>query len=255
MKASFHICSFLEHNEISGVASTVSPLSYTINATAMDHSYSALYHQNTQTSSDSVPMENTDSRNTSQNYHNEQCLSFTASTKQAEMRSIVRRRHVVPPDQTSSGVSSNHKNLVKENYLTDQEVCHELSSKPTIMQRDIMSSWQAKKFHRDVEGDSVEFGKHRTDVNIYTHTGYNSVIECDVVKNGCENLTRKSKRQKKGENRPLELSKWLESAAKFKPGQNYVAWATKNATWQSSTCEMKKAHQWNVTGKLMLKLK
>jgi hypothetical protein len=50
------------------------------------------------------------------------------------------------------------------------------------------------------------------------------------------------------------LSKWLESAAKFKPGQNYVAWSAKNATWQSSACEMKKAHQWNVTGKLMLKL-
>ncbi|PNF29734.1 hypothetical protein B7P43_G11199 [Cryptotermes secundus] len=125
---------------------------------------------------------------------------------------------------------------------TDQEVCHEPSSKLTIMQRDTMSSWQAKKFHKDVEGDSVDFGKHRTDVN----ARYNSVIESDV-KNGCENLARKSKRQKKGENRPLELSKWLESAAKFKPGQNYVAWSTKNATWQSSTCEMKKAHQWNVT--------
>lgn len=250
MKAGFHICSFLEHNEISGVASTVSPLSNMINATAMDHSYSALYQQNTQTSSDAVSTENIDSRNTSKNSHNEQCFNFTASTKQAEMTSIVRRRHLVPPDQTSSGVSSKHKNCVIQNYLTDQEVCHEPSSKLTIMQRDIMSSWQAKKFPKDVEGNSVEFGKHRTDVN----ARYNSVIESDV-KNGCENLTRKSKRQKKGENRPLELSKWLESAAKFKPGQNYVAWSTKNATWQSSTCEMKKVYQWNVTGKLMLKLK
>lgn len=254
MKASIHVCSFLEHNEINGVASTVSPLSYMINATAMDHSYSALYHQNIQTSSDAVPMENIDSRNTSENSHNEQCLNFTASTKQAEMTSIVRKRHVVPPDQISSGVSSKHKNLVMENCLTDQDVCHELSSKPTIMQRD-MSSWQAKKFHRHIESDSVEFGKHRTDVNIYTQTRYNSVMESDVVKNGCENPTRKSKRQKKGENRPLELSKWLESAAKFKPGQNYIAWSTMNATWQSSACEMKKAYQWNVTGKLMLKLK
>jgi hypothetical protein len=253
MKGSFHICSFLEHNEINGVVSTVSPLSYMINATAMDHSYSALYHQNTQTSSDAVPVENIDSGNISQNCNDEKWLTFTASTKQAEMTSMVRKRHIVPPDQTSFGASSKHINLVTENCVRDQEVCHELPSKPTIKQRDIISSWQAKNFHRDAEDDSVEFGKLRTDVNVYTHTGHSSVIESDIVKNGCGNLNKKSKRQRKGENHPLELSKWLESAAKFKPGQNYVAWSAKNATWQSSACEMKKAHQWNVTGKLMLK--
>jgi hypothetical protein len=225
-----------------------------INATAMDHSYSAVCHQNTQSSSDAIPVENTESGNISQNGHNEEWLTFTSS-KLAEMTSTVRRRHMVSPDQASFGVSSKHINLVMKNSVTDQEICHELSSEPTIKQRDIMSSWQAKNNPRNVEGDSVEFGKHITDINMYTHIGHNNVIDSDTVKNGCGNLIKKAKRQKKRENHPLELSKWLESAAKFKPGQNYVAWSAKNATWQSSACEMKKAHQWNVTGKLILMLK
>jgi hypothetical protein len=223
-----------------------------INATAMDHSYSTLYHhQNTHTSSAALPMENTVSETRSQNHHNEQCLNFTVSTEQlqSEMTGIVKPRHVVPLDQ-SSGASNKYKNVIMEKYLTDLRVCQELSSEPTIMQRDTKSSRQIKKHYRDAESDNVEFGKHKPDGNIYTDTSYSRVIESGVINNGCGNMTRKCKRQKKEESHPLELSKWLESAAKFKPGQNYVTWSGKNTTWQSSSCEIKEAQQWNVTGTL-----
>lgn len=246
---------FLEHNEANGDSSTIAPLSYVINATAMDHSYSALYHhQDTQISSDTVPMENIDSEKTSQNHHNEQCVNLTLSTEQlqSEMTAIVRKRHAVPPNETS-GVSNKYKNIIMEKYLTDLSVCQKLSSEPANMQRDTKPSQQVTKLHKDTEGGSVEY-EQRNDDNIHTVTACSSVIDSDIVKNGYGNITRKYKRQKREENHPLELSKWLESAAKFKPGQNYVTWSAKNTTWQSITSEMKKKQQWNVIGKLMMKL-
>jgi ribosomal protein S17E len=222
-----------------------------INATAMDHSYSTLYHQNVDTLSGALPMENIDSETISQNQHNEQCLNFTVSTErlQSEITSA-KQRHVVPLDQ-SSGVSNKYKNVIMEKYLTDLRVCQELSSDSSIMQRDTKSSRQTKKDYKDTESDNVEFGQNKTDGNIYTDTSYSRVIDSGIINNGCGNLTRKCKRQKKEEKHPLELSKWLESAAKFKPGQNYVTWSGKNTTWQSNSCEVKKVQQWNVTGKLI----
>ncbi|KDR11464.1 homeobox protein ceh-32 [Zootermopsis nevadensis] len=238
-----------EHDETNGVGETVAPLSYVINATAMDHSYSTLYHQqNSHTSSAALLMENMNSETRSQNHHNEQCVNFTVSTKRlrSEMTGTVKPEHAVPLDQ-SSGSTNKYKNVIMEKYLTDLRVCQELSSEPTIMKRETMSSRQTKKHCRDSESDNVEFGQHNTDGNIYTDTSCNRVIESGIINNGCGNITRKCKCQKKDESHPLELSKWLESAAKFKPGQNYVTWSGKNTTWQSSSCEIKEAPQWNVT--------
>jgi hypothetical protein len=251
IKNDFHIY-FLGHDEINGVAATVAPLSYVINATAMDHSYSTLYHhQNTHTSSAAIPMRNKDSETRSQNHHNGQCLNFTVSTEQlqSEMTGIVKPRHVVPLDQ-SSGATNKYKNVIMENYLTDPRVCQELPSEPTIMQRDTKSQ-QGEKHYRDSETDKVEFGQYKTGGNNHTDTSDSKVIESGVINNGCGNMTRKGKRQMKEESRPLELSKWLKSAAKFKPGQNYDTWPGKNTTWPSSSCEIKDAQQRNMTGRLI----
>jgi hypothetical protein len=98
---------FLEQDETDGVTSNVAvPLNYVINATAMDHSYSALYHhQNTQTSSGAVPMENVNTEQTSQDYHNERCLSLTVWTEQAEMMGTVKERYDVPSNHISYNIS------------------------------------------------------------------------------------------------------------------------------------------------------
>ncbi|KAJ9584223.1 hypothetical protein L9F63_021428 [Diploptera punctata] len=34
---------------------------------------------------------------------------------------------------------------------------------------------------------------------------------------------------------PVQLSKWLESAAKYKPGQSYITWSARNITWHNTT--------------------
>jgi hypothetical protein len=236
----------LEQDETNGVTSNIAPLTYVINATAMDHSYSALYHQNTQTSSGAVTMENINTENTSQNYYNEQCLNLTVWTEQTEMIGTVKERYDVPSNQISSDVSKEHKHLMTEKCLIDLRVCHESSLEPdiAIKQRDIEPSQQVRNLYRD----RVELEQHRSDNNIYTDTAYSSVTQSDI-RTGCGQLNIKYKQQKKEETHPLELSKWLESAAKFKPGQNYFAWSAKNTKWQTGGCEMKKVPQWNMAGK------
>jgi len=244
---------FLEQDETDGVTSNVAaPLNYVINATAMDHSYSALYHhQNTQTSSGAVPMENVNTEQTSQDYHNERCLSLTVWTEQAEMMGTVKERYDVPSNHISYNISKEHKNVITEKCLIDLRMCQESSFKSdiTIQQMDTKSSQQERHLYTNTESERIEFEQLRTDNNIYSDAAYSSVSKSDIIKNGCGKLNRKYKRQKKEETHPLELSKWLESAAKFKPGQNYFAWPAKNTIWQTGGCEMKKLHQWNVAGK------
>jgi len=244
---------FLEQDETDGVTSNVAaPLNYVINATAMDHSYSALYHhQNTQTSSGAEPTENVNPEHTSQNYHNERCLSLTVWTEQAEMMGTVKERYNVPSNHISYNISKEYKNVITEKCLIDLRRCQESSfeSDITVQQVDTESSQQERNLYTNIESERVEFEQHRTDDNIYSDTAYSSVTKSDVVKKGCGKLNRKYKRKKKEETHPLELSKWLESAAKFKPGQNYFAWPAKNTIWQTGGCEMKKLHQWNVAGK------
>jgi hypothetical protein len=247
------LCLFLEQDETNGVSSSVTaPLTYMINATAMDHSYSALnHHQNTQTSSGAITMENMNTEHTSQNYHNEQCLSLTVWTEQAEMMGTVQERYDVPSNHISNNVSKEHKNVITEKCLIDLRMCQEssLESDITAKQMDKKLSQQKRSLYTNTESERVEIKQHRTDDNIYSDTAYNSVTKSDVVRNGCGKLNRKYKRQKKEETHPLELSKWIESAAKFKPGQNYFAWPAKNTMWQTGDCEMKKLHQWNMAGK------
>ena len=244
---------FLEQDETVGVTSNVeAPLNYVINATAMDHSYSALYHhQNTQTLSGAVPTENVNPEHTSQNYHNERCLNLTVWTEQAERMGTVKERYNVPSNHISYNISKEYKKVITEKCLIGLRRCQESSfeSDITVHQMDTGSSQQERNLYTNTESDRVEFEQHRTDDNIYSNTAYSSVTKSDVVKNGCGKLNRKYKRKKKEETHPLELSKWLESAAKFKPGQNYFAWPAKNAMWQTGGCEMKKLHQWNVAGK------
>jgi len=246
-------CLFLEQDETDGIASNVAaPLNYVINATAMDHSYSAQYHhQNMQTSSGAVPMENVNPEHTSQNYHNEQCLSLTVWTEQADTMGTVQEKYKVPPNHISNNIRKEYKNVITEKCLIDLRMCQASSfeSDITVQQLDTESSQQERNLYTNTESDRVEFEQHRTDENIYSDTVYSSVTKSDVVKNGCGKLKRKHKRQKKEETHPLELSKWLESAAKFKPGQNYFAWPAKNNLWQTGVCDMKKLHQWNVAGK------
>lgn len=237
---------FLEQDETHEVASNATPLTYVINATAMDHSYSALYHhQNMQTSSGAVPVENINTENTSEICHNEQCLNLTVWTEQAEMMGRVKERYDVPSNQIFSGAGKEHENLNTEKCLIDLRVCQEasLESDITIRQRDTESMQQVRNLYSETESDKVDLGQHRTD------TAYSSVIQSEVVRNGCGKMNRKYKRQNKEETHPLELYKWLESAAKFKPGQNYFAWSAKNTIWQTGGCEMKKTHQWKVAGK------
>jgi hypothetical protein len=239
---------FLEQDETNGVAPNVAPLTYVINATAMDHSYSALYHnQNTQTSSGAVLIENINTENTSQNDYNEQCLNLTVWTEQTEMIGTVKEKYDVPSNPISSDVSKEHNNLITEKCLIDLRVCQESLLEPdiAIKQRNTESSQQARNLYRD----SLEFEHHRSNDSICTDTAYISVTQHDIVRNGCGKLKRKYKRQKKEETHPLELSKWLESAAKFKPAQNYFAWSAKNTIWHTGSCEMKKVRQWNMAGK------
>jgi len=247
------LCLFLEQDETGGVTSNVVvPLTYVINATAMDHSYSALYHhQNTQSSSGAVPMENVNPEHTSQNYHNERCLSLAVWTEQPEMMGTVEERYDVPSNHISYNISKEHKNVITEKCLIDLRRCQESSfeSDNTIQQMGTQSSLQERNLYTNTESERVEFEQHRTDDNIYSDTAYSSVTKSDIIKNGCRKVNRKYKRQKKGETHPMELSKWLESAAKFKPGQNYFAWPAKNTIWQTEGCEIKKLHQWNVAGK------
>ncbi|XP_069691971.1 uncharacterized protein [Periplaneta americana] len=208
-----------EPDETDGVTSSTAPLSYVINAAAMDHSYSALFHhQNTE--------------EIVQNHHSEQ-FSANAMPDDVQRQILVKERQPVLQEQTPVGCNNKYKNLIMEKYLTDLRTCNELSAEPVLRQRETKSM----KRHRDVDGDSDEF-EEKTDSN----------VDNEPVKNGCGGMARKCKRQKKEEDgHPLELSKWLESAAKFKPGQNYVTWAAKNVTWQSGSCEVKKSRRWNAT--------
>jgi len=244
---------FLEQDETDGVPSNVAaPLNYVINATAMDHSYSVLYqHQNTQTSSGAVPTENVNPEHTSQNSHNERCLNLMVWTEQAEMMGTVKERYDVPSNHIFYNISKEYKNVITEKCLIDLRRCQDSSfeSDNTVQWMDTESSQQERNLYTNTESDRVEFEQHRTDENIYSDTAYSSVTKSDVVKKGCGKLNRKYKQKKKEETHTLELSKWLESAAKFKPGQNYFAWPAKNTIWQTGGCEMKKLHQWNVAGK------
>ncbi|KAK7793227.1 hypothetical protein R5R35_005077 [Gryllus longicercus] len=64
-----------------------------------------------------------------------------------------------------------------------------------------------------------------------------------------DETSRKVKKAKKEDCPPLLLSKWLESAAKYQPGQSYIAWSAKNVTWKSpsSTHDSKRSHHWNIS--------
>ena len=121
--------------------STTPSLSYVINAAAMDHSYSALIHQD----------------NEKQVEKPDECLNFT----------IVHNQDTLP--------NNKYKNLIMKKYLTDLKLNTDNSN--TTVDNDATSSSTTQH--------------------------------------------------------PMQLSKWLESAAKYKPGQSYITWSARNITWHS----------------------
>lgn len=122
--------------------STSPSLSYVINAAAMDHSYSALFHRNDNDEQVAKP---------------DECLNFTISHNQDTLP------------------TNKYKNLIMKKYLTDLKL--------------------------------------NTDNN-------STVADTNAT---CSSATQ----------HPMQLSKWLESAAKYKPGQSYITWSAKNITWHS----------------------
>ncbi|XP_067006780.2 homeobox protein Mohawk isoform X2 [Anabrus simplex] len=161
-----------EQSKVADISSSPSALSYTVNATAMDHSYSALVRRQGEE----------DNEVNSKEQPQAQCSQISSTTAEEEPS----------PSLPSAPASTKYKSHMMEKYLRDLEV-----------------------------------------------TG-----SSDDSASG-----RRSKRQKKETCPPLLLSKWLESAARYQPGQSYVTWSAKNVTWRSPTTkDTKKSRRWNVSG-------
>ncbi|PSN29122.1 hypothetical protein C0J52_28134 [Blattella germanica] len=118
-------------------------LSEVINATAMDHSYSAVPHQG----NDRLTEDQTEQ--------------------------LMTKGHQLEEDKVPDGqVNNRYKNLIMRRYLTDLKTCQDIS--PPLSPQEPAADVQAQK--------------------------------------------HKMKRNRRPENHLVELTKWLESAAKFKPG-------------------------------------
>lgn len=86
--------------------------------------------------------------------------------------------------------------------------------------------------------------KYKSDMMLKYLRDVNSDEQCnDISTNECNGECEKQE--------PLLLNKWLESAAKFQPNHNYVAWSAKNITWKSPAfLGGKQSKTWNASGNI-----
>lgn len=151
-------------------------------------------------------------------------LSYAANTTAMDHSYSVLFRHQDSPEETVS--------IAMPTITSNQAQCSLISSTTPEEEPPLVASSSNKykshmmeKYLRGLEGASTSQ---------------------DVVQDG--NNTRRSKRQKKETCPPLLLSKWLESAARYQPSQNYVTWSAKNVTWRSPALrDSKKSRRWNVS--------